>query len=82
MVIDECQNVAVRATGTRRAQRARLAELLADTCDALVLTSATPHDGRPESFASLVNLLDPTAIHDPKRYTPEDVRALYVRRFK
>jgi len=82
VVVDECQNVAVRGAGSRRSQRARLASLLADTSDALILTSATPHDGTPESFASLVNLLDPTAIADPSRYQRDDVKALFVRRFK
>jgi SNF2 family DNA or RNA helicase len=82
-LIDECQHVAVRArSAAGRSQRARLAELLAGTCDALVLTSATPHDGRPESFASLMNLLEPTAVADVESYSREDIQGLYVRRFK
>jgi len=84
IVIDECQNVAVRSRSgsTATSQRARLAQLLARTCDALVLTSATPHDGRPESFASLMNLLEPTAIANPSEYGRDDIRGLYTRRFK
>lgn len=85
IVIDECQHVAVRGrshTHAGMSQRARLAKLLADTTDALIMTSATPHDGRPESFASLMNLLEPTAVADPANYTKEDIRGLYVRRFK
>ncbi len=83
-VIDECQHVAVRtrAGSTRKSQRAQLADLLARTCDALVLTSATPHDGRAESFASLMNLLEPTAIANPSSYTQAEINGLYVRRFK
>ncbi|NJN09403.1 MAG: DEAD/DEAH box helicase [Richelia sp. RM2_1_2] len=46
------------------------------------MLSATPHDGRPESFASLMNMLDPTAIANESDYTKEDIRDLYVRRFK
>jgi superfamily II DNA or RNA helicase len=82
IVIDECQNVAERGTGAQKSQRARLAERLATCSDTLILLSATPHDGKPESFASLVNMLDPTAIADRSRYGPEDIRDLYVRRFR
>ena len=84
IVIDECQNVAVRSKSGARSMsdRARLAQLLATTTDSLILTSATPHDGRPESFASLINLLEPTAIADPTEYAAEEVRPWFVRRFK
>ncbi len=80
IVIDECQNVALKTTG--RSQRARLANLLATRCSSLILTSATPHDGTAPSFASLMNLLEPTAVADPENYTREDIRGLFIRRFK
>src|ERR1017187_8047571 len=48
----------------------------------MILASATPHDGRPESFASLMNMLNPTAIANPKVYGPEDIEGLFLRRFK
>jgi hypothetical protein len=84
VVVDECQHVAVRGRGgvAQRSQRAKLAGLLARTSEALILTSATPHDGKKESFASLMNLLEPTAIADDNDYTAEDVSGLFVRRFK
>ena len=84
IVIDECQNVAERGVGAQRSQRSKLAERLATRSDTLILLSATPHDGKPESFASLVNMLDPTAIANPKDYTKEEaeIRDLYVRRFR
>lgn len=82
VVIDECQNVALKGRGTQRSQRARLAELLSRTSNALIMTSATPHDGTPESFASLVQLLEPTAIADPSKYGRDDVEPYFVRRFK
>ena len=50
--------------------------------DALILTSATPHNGKSESFAELINLLDPTAIADPTNYSATDIEHLYVRRHK
>ena len=80
IVIDEAQNVAER--GEHQAQRARLAKLLADRSDTMIMLSATPHDGRAKSFASLMNMLDPTAIANPNDYTPEDIKGLCIRRFK
>lgn len=80
IVIDEAQNVAER--GDHQAQRSRLAKLLADRSDTMIMLSATPHDGRSTSFASLMNMLDPTAIADPENYGPEDIKGLCIRRFK
>ena len=80
IVIDEAHNVAER--GERQAQRARLAKLLSDRSDTLIMLSATPHDGRSESFASLMNMLDPTAIANPHNYSKEDIKGLCIRRFK
>lgn len=77
---DEAQNVADR--GDHQALRARLAKLLAGRSDTMIMLSATPHDGKARSFASLMNMLDPTAIADPDDYQPEDVKGLFIRRFK
>ena len=80
IVIDEAQNVAER--GDHQAQRSRLAKLLANRSDTMIMLSATPHDGRAKSFASLMNMLDPTAIANPENYTPDDIKGLCIRRFK
>jgi superfamily II DNA or RNA helicase len=80
IVIDEAHNVAAR--GSRQAQRSRLAQLLSKRSDTLIMLSATPHDGRAESFASLMNMLDPTAIANPHDYRKEDIKGLCIRRFK
>jgi superfamily II DNA or RNA helicase len=79
IVIDEAHHVAERGT---RSQRHRLAQLLASRSDTLIMLSATPHDGKARSFASLMNMLDPTAIADPDNYTPDDIQGLFIRRFK
>ena len=87
IVIDEAHNVARR--GNHIAQRARLASLLASRSNTLIMLSATPHDGSARSFASLMNMLDPTAIPDPDDYSEkdikdstEDIKGLFMRRFK
>ena len=84
IIIDECHNVAARANENGMSRRARLARMLAGRSDTMILLSATPHDGSARSFASLMSLLDPTAISDPEDYTPQDFRdkGLVVRRFK
>ncbi|NOJ81435.1 DEAD/DEAH box helicase [Myxococcus xanthus] len=77
VVVDECHNAINPGTG-----RNRVAELLASRTEALILTSATPHNGKPESFATLMNMLEPTAVANPSSYGPEDIKGLYVRRFR
>ena len=80
IVIDEVHNVADRGTGSLRN---RLAKLLSRRSDTLIMLSATPHDGKARSFASLVNMLDATAIADPDDYSKDDFRpGLVIRRFK
>ncbi len=81
IVIDEAHNVADRGTGS---QRSRLAQRLSSSSDTLIMLSATPHDGKARSFASLMNMLDPTAIADPDDYRREDFsrKGLVIRRFK
>ena len=80
IVIDEAHNVAERGTNSQRsASRARsvLAVRRVDHAvgDPARRASAT-------SFASLMNMLDPTAIANPAKYTPEEIRGLFIRRFK
>ncbi len=79
IVIDEAHNVAQRGTNSLRA---RVAELLASRSDSLILLSATPHDGKRKSFASIMNMLNPTAIKDEENYGPGDIEGLFIRRFK
>jgi superfamily II DNA or RNA helicase len=84
IIIDECHNVAARGNEDGLSRRARLARMLSGRSDTMILLSATPHDGSARSFASLMALLDPTAISDTDDYTPEDFqdKGLVVRRFK
>jgi len=81
IVIDEAHNVAKRGGG-QGAMRHRVAQLLSNRSDSLILLSATPHDGSKESFASIMNMLNPTAIKNESDYGPEDIEGLFIRRFK
>ncbi len=77
VVIDESHNLINRGT-----KRNELAQRLAKKADALLLSSATPHNGDKESFAELISLLDPTAIVDKKNYQRSDIEHVYIRRTK
>lgn len=77
VVIDESHNLINEGN-----LRNKLARLLAAHTDALLLASATPHNGDAKSFAELIGLLDPAAIADPQRYSAEDIDHLYIRRTK
>ena len=81
IIIDEAHNVADRHTGSLKS---KLARLISSRCDSLIMLSATPHDGSAKSFASLLNMLDPTAIANPNNYTVDDFKdkRLVIRRFK
>ena len=64
IVIDEahhCFDLGV-AQEQEDSLRRRLAAVLARRCDALLLLTATPHDGNDRSFASLCELLDPSLV--------------------
>ena len=83
VVIDEAHNVA-GASVPENHQAHRLARLLSRRTDSILLTTATPHNGKRETFGRLISLLDPSTIPDPRyrEYDAEDIRGFYLMRFK
>ncbi|MFK5644884.1 SNF2-related protein [Ornithinimicrobium sp. LYQ121] len=77
VVIDESHNITNSAT-----QNNKLATTLAPQTDALILASATPHNGKAESFAELIRLLEPTAVRPDGSLVEDEVRRLVLRRHR
>ncbi|WP_045875776.1 helicase-related protein [Pseudofrankia sp. DC12] len=77
VVIDESHNLT--NVGTLNNE---LARVLAPNAEALILASATPHNGKKDSFAELLRLLDPTAVGPDGEYDVQDVTRLFVRRHR
>lgn len=83
VVIDEAHNVAGASVPESNLSY-RLARQLSRRADSVLLTTATPHNGKRETFGRLISLLDPSVIPDPqfKEYSADDIKNFYVMRFK
>ena len=83
VVIDEAHNVS-GGTNPEKHLSFRLARRLARRSNSMLLTTATPHNGKRETFARLISLLDPSAIPDPKlrEYESSDIKPFFLMRFK
>jgi len=84
IVVDEahhCMDLGM-AQDREDSQRRRLAEVLARSCDTLLLLTATPHDGHDRSFASLLELLDPSLVDGSGQIRGDRYRPYVVRRLK
>jgi len=84
IVIDEAHHCTDLGTAGDRedSQRRKLAQVLARRCDALLLLTATPHDGNDRSLASLCELLDPSLVNGKGSLRGESYRGHVVRRLK
>lgn len=77
VVIDESHNVTNHST-----QNHQLARTVAPNTDALILASATPHNGRKESFANQLSLLEPSSVSPEGEVTQEAIENLMIRRHR
>ena len=88
VIFDEAHHVAPTAAAggaVRPTLRSELAAALAERCDALLLLTATPHDGYRQSFTALLGQLDPSLLPDPDNISDEDrklISKFFVRRLK
>lgn len=82
VVVDEAHHLADRGARTKRLTL--LSRALARSCPdgAMLLLTATPHDGKTESFLSLLRLLDPFVEIDPGQVPLDVASRLVVRRLK
>lgn len=83
VIIDEAHNVAGASIPEKHLSY-RLARLLSRRTDSMLLTTATPHNGKRETFGRLISLLDPSVIPDPelKQYSGEDIKGFFFMRLK
>ncbi len=84
LIVDEAHNVAPAGIGryATDSQRTAAIRLLAPHFEHKLFLSATPHNGYPESFSSLLELLDNQRFARGVRPNPEQLAAVMVRRLK
>lgn len=77
VVIDEIHNAT--NAGSKNND---LARTLAPTTESLILASATPHNGNPESFKEILRLLDPLSVFPNGEIDMEAAKKLIIRRHR
>jgi len=84
LILDEAHNVAPSGAGryATDSQRTAAIRLLAPHFEHKLFLSATPHNGYPESFSALLELLDNQRFARSVRPSPEQLAAVMVRRLK
>lgn len=82
IIVDEAHHVAPAGAGESDKQLLRLGRFLSEACDALLLLTATPHNGYDESMATLLRFLDPTLAPSGQPLNPQRYRRHYIRRLK
>lgn len=81
VIVDEAHHLAP-AGEESDTQLTKLGWFLAEVSDALILLTATPHNGYDESMATLLRFLDPTLAPKGQPLDPRRYRHHYIRRLK
>lgn len=82
VIVDEAAHLAVRGKRTKRLALLGRALERSSRDGALLLLTATPHDGKTESFMSLLRLLEPFVEAEPGAVPVDVASRLVVRRLK
>ncbi|MDR3661311.1 MAG: DISARM system SNF2-like helicase DrmD, partial [Mycobacterium sp.] len=90
LIVDEAHHVAPSSpsavAGGRGysvdTQRTVAARQLADKCEHRLFLSATPHNGHPESFTALMEMIDPRRFSRGALLDPDALKDVTVRRLK
>lgn len=84
LIIDEAAHVAPAGDGryATDSQRTQLASRLSPHFEHRLFLTATPHNGKPESFQALLSLIDPQRFARGVRPTEAQLRTVMVRRLK
>ena len=84
VIVDEAHALAESGSprSPYRTRRTRLGEDLRDRSRGLLLLTATPHNGYPHSFRSLIELVEPTAATLTGANARERIERAMVRRMK
>lgn len=84
LVVDEAHNVAPSGSGNYAtdSQRTRLIRKLTPHFEHRLFLSATPHNGYPESFTALLELLDDQRFSRTVEPEPQQLQRIMVRRLK
>ena len=85
LIVDEAHNIAPSGSASYaiESQRTDAIRTIAPHFEHKLFLSATPHNGFPESFSALLNLLDDQRFtRGVRRQDPKQVQAVMVRRLK
>ena len=80
VIVDECHKAAKR--GSNPSRTSKRVEQIVHNSEALLLLSATPHDGKEKSFRSLISYIDPLLIAPEEELSKEIVDSVMIRRSK